>query len=206
MHKLKFIPGKGQWNQLVTLAVLLMTVCYVIFVCYLLIRTQYSTPSDHISGESGIHLSEHPIVAVLSFITSQHYTEHLSVAEGVRHDFITKLAKKRELNVIGGERGTCEKNHTLEENGFKKGYNKIIAVHYLIEGDITRENGQIHASLQLHSALSDSPIWSNQYTFSLDENFFSTLEDTTDQWVDELLPLLSRKTERLCFAEAFQPY
>ena len=106
-------------------------------------------------------------IAVLPFENMSKDADNAYFASGMQDMILTKLAGIKDLKVIS--RTSTEKYASHPDN--LKDVGAALGVATILEGSVQRSGGQVLINVQLIDAATDSHLWAEAYTRSLDDMF-----------------------------------
>ncbi|HJR70779.1 MAG TPA: hypothetical protein VKA43_12110, partial [Gammaproteobacteria bacterium] len=120
-------------------------------------------------------------VAVLAFESVSADDSEKTIARGLSHDLITRIARSRTMLVIA--RGTAFKFRSGRQDTAEIG--RKLGVRYVVQGAVQVASGRMKVSVALANALTCEEIWSEQYTRRLGD-FMLVQEEIADMIVGAL--------------------
>jgi TolB-like protein/DNA-binding winged helix-turn-helix (wHTH) protein len=142
-------PRFPHWIGLIALAALLITIPIV-------------TVGAHPLGERLLHRNQEPAISSLAVLPLDNLSGDSSqdyFADGMTDELITMLAKESSLRVVS-------RTSVMQYRGARRPLPEIAqALHAdaILEGSVSRSAGQVHMTLQLIRADTDSHLWADSY-------------------------------------------
>ncbi|UZR97720.1 helix-turn-helix domain-containing protein [Chondrinema litorale] len=153
-------------------------------------------------------------IAVLPFKNESSHPSNIYFINGLMESTLTKLQKIKDLKVIS-------RTSVEQYRDSKKSIPEIakeLNVNYLVEGSSQRVGDQVLLSIQLIEAVSDRPIWAEQYRYEIEDIF--TLQNEVAKKItnaieavvtpSELAQIEKKPTENLTaydyYLQALEPY
>jgi TolB-like protein/Tfp pilus assembly protein PilF len=115
-------------------------------------------PADRSAPRSPL-AEDKPAIAVLPFDNIGGDATTTRLADGITEDVITDLARFRGLDVIARNSTAVYKGRSVDPRQVGRDLN----VHYVLEGSIQRQTGQIRVTAQLIDAASGGTLWSDRW-------------------------------------------
>ena len=142
-------PRFAHWIGLTALAALLITIPIV-------------TVGAHPLGERLLHRNQQPAISSLAVLPLDNLSGDSSqdyFADGMTDELITMLAKESSLRIVS-------RTSVMQYRGARRPLPEIAqALHAdaILEGSVSRSAGQVHMTLQLIRADTDSHLWADSY-------------------------------------------
>ena len=142
-------PRFPHWIGLTALAALLITIPIV-------------TVGAHPLGERLLHRNQQPAISSLAVLPLDNLSGDSSqdyFADGMTDELITMLAKESSLRIVS-------RTSVMQYRGARRPLPEIAqALHAdaILEGSVSRSAGQVHMTLQLIRADTDSHLWADSY-------------------------------------------
>ena len=142
-------PRFPAWIGLTALAALLITIPMV-------------TVGAHPLGERLLHRNQQPAISSLAVLPLDNLSGDSSqdyFADGMTDELITMLAKESSLRIVS-------RTSVMQYRGARRPLPEIAqALHAdaILEGSVSRSAGQVHMTLQLIRADTDSHLWADSY-------------------------------------------
>ena len=142
-------PRFPAWIGLTALAALLITIPMV-------------TVGAHPLGERLLHRNQQPVISSLAVLPLDNLSGDSSqdyFADGMTDELITMLAKESSLRIVS-------RTSVMQYRGARRPLPEIAqALHAdaILEGSVSRSAGQVHMTLQLIRADTDSHLWADSY-------------------------------------------
>jgi TolB-like protein/DNA-binding winged helix-turn-helix (wHTH) protein len=142
-------PRFPAWVGLTALAALLITIPIV-------------TVGAHPLGERLLHPNQQPAISSLAVLPLDNLSGDSSqdyFADGMTDELITMLAKESSLRIVS-------RTSVMQYRGARRPLPEIAqALHAdaILEGSVSRSAGQVHMTLQLIQADTDSHLWADSY-------------------------------------------
>ncbi len=142
-------PRFPAWIGLTAVAALLITIPIV-------------TVGAHPLGERLLHRNQQPVISSLAVLPLDNLSGDSSqdyFADGMTDELITMLAKESSLRIVS-------RTSVMQYRGARRPLPEIAqALHAdaILEGSVSRSAGQVHMTLQLIQADTDSHLWADSY-------------------------------------------
>jgi len=119
------------------------------------------------SKPKGLVLPKEKSIIVLPFENMSPDPEQEYFSDGLTEEIITDLAQIKKLNVVSRSSAMTFKGSKMKIKEIAKETN----VHYVLEGSVRKAGNKLRIVAQLIHAASDSHLWAEKYTGTLDDIF-----------------------------------
>jgi len=151
-------PNKRFLSQHKNKIIAAVSIVIIAMISYYLVNT--STENDQ-------NLSTEKSIAVLPFKNMSADSTNLYFVNGLMEASLGKLQKIKDLRVVS--RTSVEKYRTTTASVSAIG--EALNVRYIVEGSGQKNGDEVLLNIQLIDARSDTPVWTEQYQYKLDNVF-----------------------------------